>query len=534
MLAYPCNVHSSEETRFYCNKCQRRICDDCVLEECKGHPLERARKEVDIKRSTIKQKLEAMNREKCQTVEGFRAKMTSVEEDIEKVHKRAEELKHTLDEICQKTLEELTRSKEEMEKHLKEMESDIQEKERFVVESLKKLDSMNEDEIEKVNARMKVLENVDLLFLKLPPPTFVGPDGKDDTVLMKTVFGYVQSGRHEEALLPMEQNDYMPMSPKSSELPKRPQKIDRYEEVELPSKDDTYLLMNPRTPEVQKAPPGTQHSLKAKVVITYDLGMLPYFFISKNDEFFVTDKTKLFKIKPEKEKQLKELVDANDTIRGIVGSNENLILMTSSMVYKFEMKGAKTKQCRLSNFVDPLGLFVACIGKAVSGNSLLLGLKITGDEAFELRRYPMEEKGCVAFEKLVLPREIQIPLITHVAESTNGDICAIVKDEADSSYLICFDSDGIIRYRYPKDEKRKRKFLGIGMLREGVIVLADACALSGIHFLDKDGCQLYFERRGRGGPLPISLVTDSSDVVWVGFDDGTVEEIKVTREFSFS
>ncbi|XP_056002377.1 uncharacterized protein LOC125659179 [Ostrea edulis] len=494
-MPYLCTVHSSEDTRFYCNECRRRICDVCVINECKGHRLERAKSEIDIMRCALKQKLEMTSQTTKENIVSFRIKLASVEENIEKARQRSEELKNRLDKVCDTYIEELMRCKGEMEKHFQTIEIKLQGKKDYAEESLRIIKTMNEDELQEVEERVTDHNGIDLSFFISPLPTFVEYVGKDEESALKAIFGYVQYGRYEEVLLP----------------------------------NDDALYVSMYSPEVLPKVPSDQQ-FTTEVVRTYTLGMSLENVLMKNNVFFVSSNSKLFETKLDKHIQSKELKDINENIRGIAMTAENVILMTSHLVYKLEKKNSIPKKYKVSNLIDPQGWLIACIGNTLDRKSLLLGLKITGEEeSLEIRKYEIGEGDHLEYEKLELPRGIDIPLISHVTENTNGEICAVVRERPESSFFVCFDTEGRLRHRYPTDEKLKRKFLGIGILKDGMVALIDGCVISGIRFLDQYGRQLHFEGRKN---VPKCITTDFNDHIWVGFDDGRVEKIQVTKQWA--
>jgi hypothetical protein len=322
--------------------------------------------------------------------------------------------------------------------------------------------------------------------------------GKDDAAALRALFGYVQFGR--------------------------------YEEVVLPGDDALYLSMS--SPEVPpKIPPEKQKRFTTEVVQTYTLGMSLQNLLMKNDVLFVSNNSKLFETKVDKHIQLKEVKNMHESIRGIAIATENVILMTSQMVYKLEKKTSIPKKCKVSNLIDPQGLLLTCIGNTLDRRSLILGLKITGEEeSLEIRKYAIGEVDNLEYDKLKLPHDIEIPFISHVAENTNGEICVVVKEGSGSSFYLCFDTEGRLRHRYPTDNKVKRQVLEIGILQDGMVALIEGGVIPGVRFLDKFGCQLHFESRKRS--VPKCITTDSNDHIWVGYEDGSVEKIKVTKKLS--
>lgn len=498
-----CSCHG-EETRFFCHTCDRRVCDECIVDNCRNHNIAKAKRPIEEKRASMTQKLHQFQRDYhprlSEDLENMAAYSEQIQVEIDSAMIRADQLKETIDKVCSKLVQELITSKQENDNFLKREKEDAAEIETFISESLLSISSADETRIDDVERRLQEMQSQTRGSGKQnDAPRFVTSTSKDTFSTLKSLFGEVSYGLYE----------------KISD-----------DDTSNQSDDDDYLVPVAPAPEIPLKNFQSQVCLK--------LNFTPRCLAVAKGVLFLSSESDIHEVKS-KEKIVRLKTDANFQIKGFIALSTHEILIFSELkpgIFKLHQKHRhpllpKDRHLHASSFVDPTPYHSTCMSLCQSEKDILVALQSNSlqDMSVKLQKYPLYQDTDFKFENVPLSSELNLTKITGVAETPKGDVCFIDETSANSSYAVCVDSTGKLCFRYPADDKIKRYFVGICVLKSGVIALADSCIMSGIHLIGNDGKLIYLERKQM---KPTCLATEE-DFIWVGYCDKTVEKLAMSK-----
>jgi hypothetical protein len=432
-----------------------------------------------------------------QDLENLTGYSEQIQSEVDSAMKRADELKDAVDKVCNELVQELNTAKQENDNFTKKEKEELAEIETFITESLSSISSADEVRIDDVERRLKEIQSRSRSSGKhSEAPKFVAFASRDIFSTLKSLFGEVSYGLYE----------------KISD-----------DDATNQSDDDDYLV--PVAPAPEK-PPKRQESLLRSIPLNFTPRCLA---IAKGC-LFLSSESEIHEEKGN-EKIVRLKTDRTFQINGFIALSTHDILIFSELkteIFKLHQKHRhsllpKDKHLHTSSFVDPTPYHPTCMALCQSEKDILVGLQSTSQEAMpvKIQKYPLYQDKDFKFENIPISSDLNLTKITGVAETQKGDVCFIDETSDNSSYAACVDGTGKLRFRYPADDKIKRHFVGICVLKSGNIALADSCAMSGIHLIGDDGKLIWLERKEK---KPTSLTT-AEDFIWVGYCDNTVEKL---------
>ncbi|XP_061188797.1 uncharacterized protein LOC133196970 [Saccostrea echinata] len=496
-----CSIHD-EDTRFFCFTCNRRICDECIGGDCRNHNFGKARNLIEERRTSTSLKLKQFQKDSypifAKDIEKMAAESELIQEEIDNVKKRVEHLKETVDKIASEIVQELNCSKQEIDNVLQSEKEAVKEIEAFVDKSLSSVSSLEETEIDCIEKRLQELQSRQTKSREQAGiPKFVPSPSKDIFTALKPLFGEINYEIYE-----------------------------KIEEPVQPDDEGEYLVPVSPAPEI---PPKTI----VTSISSLSLKFSPEFLAVANECLFMASGMEIYEVKSnDKIAQIK--ADISFEINGFIVKSSKEILISSMQktgIFKLQQKQRlplipKDRHLTSFLFVDPFPYQPTCMSLCQSEKEILVALQSNAQQAVSvhLQKYPLYEDKEFKFENIPISTNLSFTKITGVLESARGYFCLINETTVCTSHVVCVDSTGEPRFRYPADDKLKRYFVGICMLKSGIIVLADSCVMSGIHLIDEDGKLILMKRMNS---KPTCLATDGR-FIWIGCNNNKVEKLSVS------